>query len=171
KGEMCQALAKDNRIDLPPITMSCDSPHRQQPIQCGYCSSCILRKQSLAASKIEDKTRYIVPHGKRPKKDPTLHFRNMLAQVRTFHNLLTTSNDIDIQWETLTTKFPVLDDIVDRTAETENLSIPERRNMRSSLLKLYQTYISEWNMVKSIIERDFLDQDVAKIQQTFTVKS
>ncbi|MEM1173118.1 MAG: 7-cyano-7-deazaguanine synthase, partial [Cyanobacteria bacterium P01_H01_bin.35] len=46
KGEMCQALAKDNRIDLPPITMSCDSPHRQQPIQCGYCSSCILRKQS-----------------------------------------------------------------------------------------------------------------------------
>ncbi len=168
KGEMCQALAKDNRIDLPPITMSCDSPHRQQPIQCGYCSSCILRKQSLAASKIEDKTRYIVPHGERPKEDPTLYFRHMVAQVRTFQDLLTTSNEIDIQWQTLTREFPVLDDIVDRTTETENLSIAD---MQSSLIKLFQTYVSEWNMVKSIIERDFLDRDVAKIQQTFTVKS
>ncbi len=168
KGEMCQALAKDNRIDLPPITMSCDSPHRQQPIQCGYCSSCILRKQSLAASKIEDKTRYVVPHGKRPKEDPTLYFRHMVAQVRTFDNLLSNSNEIDIQWETLTREFPVLDDIVDRTAEIESLSITD---MQSSLLNLYQTYVSEWNMVKSIIERDLLDRDFAKIQQTFTVKS
>jgi len=123
---------------------------------------CILRKQSLAASKIEDKTRYIVPHGKRPKADPTLHFRHMLAQVRTFDDLLTTSNEIDIQWETMTRGFPILDDIVDRTAEIENISITD---MQSSLLNLYQTYVSEWNIVvKSIIERDFLDLDLAKIQ-------
>lgn len=170
KGEMCQALAKDGRIDLVSGTKSCDSPHRKhhQPIQCGYCSSCILRKQALAASKIEDKTRYVVPHGKRPKEDSSLYFRNMLAQVRTFQDLLTTSNDIYIQWETLTREFPTLDDIVDRTARTESLSITD---MQSNLLKLYRNYVSEWNMVESLIERDFLDRDFVKIRQTLTTKS
>jgi hypothetical protein len=53
KAEMCQQLAEDERYDLPALTVSCDSPHRKQPIQCGYCSSCILRKQALAASGID----------------------------------------------------------------------------------------------------------------------
>lgn len=114
--------------------------------------------------KIEDKTRYVVPHGKRPKADPTLYFRNMVAQVRTFHDLLTTSNKIHIQWETLTREFPILDDIVDRTAETENLSPADMQNL---LLKLYQTDISEWNMVKSRIESDFLDRHISDIQKIF----
>lgn len=43
--------------------------------------------------------------------------------------------------------------------------------MQNSLLKLYQTYVSEWNMVESVIERDFLDRDITKIQQTLITQS
>ncbi|EDX75939.1 hypothetical protein MC7420_5373 [Coleofasciculus chthonoplastes PCC 7420] len=154
KAEMCRALAEDGRSDLPPLTKSCDSPHRQpqQPIQCGYCSSCILRKQALAASKIEDRTRYVVPHGNRPAKDPSLHLRNMLVQVCTFRRLLSASD----QWEALTREFLQLDDIVDRSAAAENL-LPA--DMQSRLIKLYQTYVAEWDTVESRIAAEILDQD------------
>jgi hypothetical protein len=158
KAEMCKAMAEDRRSDLPPLTMSCDSPHRQseQPIQCGYCSSCILRKQALAASKIEDRTRYVVPHGDRPAGDPSLHLRHMLAQVCTFRRLLGASDNHNFQWEALTRKFLRLDDIVDRSAVAENLLPAE---MQSRLIKLYRTYVAEWDTVESRIAAEFLDQD------------
>ena len=152
KAKMCKALAEDGRSDLPLLTMSCDSPHREQPIQCGYCSSCILRKQALAASKIEDRTRYVVPHGNRPTTDPSLHLRSMLMQVCTFRRLLDASD----QWEALTREFLQLDDIVDRSAAVENL-LPA--DMQSRLIKLYQTYVAEWDTVKSRIADEILDQD------------
>ncbi len=152
KAEMCKALAKNGREDLPPFTMSCDSPHRQKPVQCGYCSSCILRRQSLAASSIKDRTRYVVLHGKRPEKDPSLCFLNMQAQVRTLDSLFTVS---DTTWKNLTKKFPDLDDIVDRTALAENL-LPA--DMRIRLIQLYQNYVSEWNAVESQIVEGLLNK-------------
>jgi 7-cyano-7-deazaguanine synthase in queuosine biosynthesis len=158
KAKMCKALAEDGRSDLPPLTMSCDSPHRQfqQPIQCGYCSSCILRKQALAASKIEDRTRYVVPHGNYPAGDPSLHLRHMFAQVCTFRRLLGASDNPNFQWEALTRKFLRLDDIVDRSAAAENL-LPA--DMQNRLIKLYQTYVAEWDTVESRIAAEFLDKD------------
>jgi len=155
KAEMCQQLAKDMKYDLPALTISCDSPHRKQPIQCGYCSSCILRKQALAASRIEDRTDYIVPHGARPVGDIKLYLQNMLTQVSTFKGLLNCSEDAVSQWESLTRRFPDLDDIVDRTHEIESLTPPD---MRKSLIRLYQTYVLEWDAVEPQISRDFLSQ-------------
>jgi hypothetical protein len=154
---MCQQLAKDTEHNLPTLTISCDSPHRkqQQPIQCGYCSSCILRKQALAASRMEDHTHYIVPHGIRPVGDTRLHFLNMLAQVSTLKELLNYSEDAGYQWESLTRRFPEFDDIVDRTHEVEGLTSAE---MRKCLIRLYQTYASEWDTVEPQISEDFLNQ-------------
>lgn len=142
KAQMCQALAADGRSDLTSKTKSCDRPHHQQPIQCGYCSSCILRRQALAASQIKDKTRYVILHGKQPATDPRVYFRHMLAQVHTLKSLLNASDSPALQWESLAYKFPVLDEIVDRCSPIENLSIPD---IRSRLLQLYRTYITEWN--------------------------
>ncbi|NJL00570.1 MAG: hypothetical protein HC910_08375 [Spirulinaceae cyanobacterium SM2_1_0] len=155
KAEMCQQLSEDARHDLPPLTKSCDSPHRKQPIQCGYCSSCILRKQALAASQIEDRTHYIVPHGIRPVGDIRLHRQNMLAQVSTLKRLLNYSEDAIPRWESLTRRFPDLDDIVDRTHGMESLTPPE---MRKNLIRLYQTYVLEWDAVEPQISRAFLSQ-------------
>lgn len=155
KAEMCKALAEDGRSDLPPLTKSCDSPHRQQPIQCGYCSSCLLRRQALAAADIEDGTRYVILHGKRRPVNSSRHFCAMLAQVRTLRNLLDTSNEVNLQWEALTRKFPELDDIVDRSAVAESL-LPA--DMRGRLIQLYRTYVSEWDAVESQIAVGLLNK-------------
>jgi 7-cyano-7-deazaguanine synthase in queuosine biosynthesis len=155
KAEMCKALAEDGRHDLPSLTMSCDSPHRQQPIQCGYCSSCILRKQALAASTIEDQTHYIVPHGRKPVGDTSLYLQHMLAQVSTLRGLLNVSDTPHLQWESLTQRFLELDDIVDRTAMVENFLSAD---MQLHLIRLYQTYVAEWDAVEPHISIDLLNQ-------------
>lgn len=155
KTEMCKALAEDGRGDLPPLTSSCDSPHRQQPIQCGYCSSCLLRRQALAAADIEDGTYYVLLHGKHRPVDSNRYFCAMLAQVCTFRNLLNTSNESNFQWEALTRKFPELDDIVDRSAVAEKL-LPS--DMQNRLIQLYRTYVSEWNAVESHIAAGLLNK-------------
>jgi 7-cyano-7-deazaguanine synthase in queuosine biosynthesis len=155
KAEMCKVLAEGGRDDLPPLTKSCDSPHRQQPIQCGYCSSCILRKQALAASRMEDKTQYIVPHGRKPTGDTSLYLQHMLAQVSTLRDLLNVSDDPNLQWESLTRRFLDLDDIVDRTAMAETL-LPA--DMRKHLIRLYQAYVTEWDAVEPHISVDLLNQ-------------
>lgn len=149
KAEMCRKLFEDGRLDLPPVTKSCDSPHRNKikiP-QCGYCSSCLLRRQSLAAAKLKDITRYLILHGNyQPATDPSISLRNMLAQVDTLQNLLNTSDQSEIQWRNLAYKFPDLDDIVDNCSMVEKLTISE---MKIKLIRLYQNYVSEWNTVKS----------------------
>jgi len=155
KAEMCKILSEDGRDDLPPLTKSCDSPHRQQPTQCGYCSSCILRKQSLAASRMEDKTRYIVPHGKKPAGDTGLYLQHMLAQVSILRGLLDVSDDLNLQWESLARRFPNLDDIVDRTSTAEIL-LPA--DMQKHLIRLYQAYVTEWDAVEPHISVDLLNQ-------------
>ncbi|MBE9112912.1 7-cyano-7-deazaguanine synthase [Nodosilinea sp. LEGE 07298] len=165
KAEMCKQLAEDANCDLPSLTTSCDSPHRKQPIQCGYCSSCILRKQSLAASRLKDQTRYIVPHGARPAGDIRLYLQHMLAQVSTLKGLLNYSENATFQWKSLTKRFPELDDIVDRTHEVEGLTSLE---MRKRLIGLYQTYISEWDTVEPQISGDFLNKmSVQQVSQDF----
>jgi hypothetical protein len=155
KAEMCQQLAEDARYDLPALTVSCDSPHRKQPIQCGYCSSCILRKQALATSGIIDQTNYIVPHGDPPASDPRLFLENMLVQVSIIKKLLNHSENSVSQWGSLTRRFPELDDIVDRTYDVEGLTLPE---MRKHLINLYQTYVSEWDIVEPQISMNFSNQ-------------
>lgn len=165
KAEMCQQLAEDAKCELPSLTISCDSPHRKQPIQCGYCSSCILRKQSLAASRLKDQTHYIVPHGTRPVSDIMLYLQHMLAQVSTLKGLLKCSENDAAQWKSLTKRFPELDDIVDRTHEVESLTPLE---MRRCLIELYQTYVSEWDTVEPQISGDFLNKmSVQQVSQDF----
>ncbi|MDJ0678073.1 MAG: hypothetical protein QNJ36_22265 [Calothrix sp. MO_167.B42] len=80
-------------------------------------------------------------------------FLNMQAQVRTLDSLLGIS---DQPWETLTKKFPILDDIVDQTAVAENL-LPG--DMRNRLIQLYQSYVSEWDAVESQIAEGLLNKE------------
>ena len=138
---------KDGRSDLSQLTKSCDSPHRKTIDQCGYCSSCLLRRQAFAASKLEDKTRYLILHGNyKPAADPSISLRHMLAQVDTLQGLLNPSDQLEIQWKNLACKFPVLDDIVDNCSIVEKLTTSD---MKSKLIRLYQNYVTEWNDVKS----------------------
>jgi hypothetical protein len=156
KSQMCQILAEDVTGKLSSLTKSCDSPHRRNPSQCGYCSSCLLRRQALAAAKIEDRTRYVILHGShQPVADPSVSLRHMLAQVDTLRYLLNKSNSHELQWEALTRKFPILDDIVDKCYALEKLTIPD---MQSKLIRLYQNYVTEWDEVKSQLSIDLISR-------------
>ncbi len=112
-------------------------------------------KQALAASTTEDQTRYIVPHGRQPAKDTSLYLQHMLAQVSPLRGLLNVSDDSNLQWESLTQRFPELDDIVDRIAMAENLPLID---MQKHLIRLYQSYVAEWDAVKPRISVDLLNQ-------------
>ena len=157
KAQMCKALAEDDRNNLVSLTVSCDSPHRKKQIfQCGYCSSCLLRRQAIAASNMNDQTRYVVLHGEKPAGDPSLYLQNMLEQVTMLKKLLNNSTNPNLQWQNLTKRFLELEDIVDQSSESENL-LPFQ--MQQRLIQLYQTYLSEWDAVEPQISVGMLDQE------------
>lgn len=146
KAQMCKKLSEDERIDLLSITKSCDSPHRNKIDQCGYCSSCLLRRQAIAAAKLEDRTKYLILHtNTRPAEDPSLSLRHMLFQVETLRSIIYTSEPPETKWEQITREFPMLDDIVDNCSKSEELTISD---MRKRLILLYQNYVTEWDTVK-----------------------
>lgn len=88
-------------------------------------------------------------------KEPSLYFLNMLVQVRTLRSQLNVSDEPSLQWEALTRKFIELDDIVDRCAAAESL-LPA--DMQGRLIRLYQTYVSQWDAVESHISDRLLNK-------------
>jgi 7-cyano-7-deazaguanine synthase in queuosine biosynthesis len=156
KAEMCRTLAEDGRTDLPALTKSCDSPHRKKNSQCGYCSSCLLRRQALAATPMQDGTRYVVFPEYENKR---LFLDHMLKQVSTLRNSMTANQSTNFPWPSLAQTFPELDDIVDQTAIMERL---EPIAMQNRLVNLYQNYIAEWSMVESQVSAQLFHQSNEK---------
>ncbi|MFO8040228.1 MAG: 7-cyano-7-deazaguanine synthase [Sodalinema sp.] len=152
KAQMCQSLARNKKADLSALTQSCDRPHRRKPVQCGYCSSCILRRQAILASNLNDKNHYIVPHAKQGTNEDCIFLDNMWIQVNTLREIFKESKTRQSQWISLTKNFPVLDDIVDQTATMEGITEEE---FRINLIKLFQAYINEWGHVEFHLWRDF----------------
>jgi 7-cyano-7-deazaguanine synthase in queuosine biosynthesis len=156
KAQMLAALVKDKRTDLPPLTTSCDSRYREWPYECGYCSSCLLRRQALIAAELGDLTKYMVPHGLSLRKDPSTHLRAMLVQVERFEKIFKKYKTPDTQWVALVHEYPELDDIVDRTTNIEALSTDD---MRQRLINLYQRYSQEWVTARPILSDDVFNWD------------
>ena len=155
-------LLLSRNTELTALTSSCDRPHRkpQQPVQCGYCSSCILRKQALAASQLADKSHYLVPHGNTPAKDTKIYLTSMLALVSTLRERLKASDQAADQWKSLTQRFPELNDIVDRTHTEENLTPQE---IKCQLVRLFQAYVFEWDEVEPTLLQHFGKQQGASL--------
>jgi hypothetical protein len=153
KAEMCKELAKDGQDDLVSSTKSCDSPHRQHPMQCGYCSSCILRRQAILASGLTDNTQYVVSHGERKTKNIDSHLKSMLDQISTLKSHLESTNSPDIKWQKLTRRFTELDDVTDGLEIIDDL--PSAK-IREDLMRLYQAYVSEWDSIGQHIQSDLL---------------
>ncbi len=139
KAEMLSGLAADGGSDVVALTSSCDSPHRSVPSQCGYCSSCVLRRQSLAAAGLPDDTRYVVPHGDPPKGDPLAYVRLASAQAERLGALA------EGGWEPLAREHPVLDDVVDRCAGDEG---PDPSVFRSRLVRLLSRHADDWDAAR-----------------------
>lgn len=145
KAQMCAEPLFNSASDAAFSTISCDSRHRKRPIQCGYCSSCLLRRQAIAAIGIADETGYQIMNRERKTSDCSYYYA-MIAQVETIRELLSSRES----WKRMSQKYTVLEDIVERLGEDKDM-------MKKQMLQLYQNYVIEWDKVKHIIEREFLE--------------
>jgi len=154
KAQMLLPMAEDGRAGLVANTESCDSYQRKRPGQCGYCSSCLLRRQAVLASGLKDYTKYVIPDGDPPKRDPSTPIRAMLNQVEVFRSAFGGATPSADSWEKLTRFYPALDDIVDRSASYRGLTAG---GMRQRIIEMYLSYVREWDLTRDQLVKGVLD--------------
>jgi 7-cyano-7-deazaguanine synthase in queuosine biosynthesis len=145
KAQMCASLQPVGLADLVRDTVSCGGfPQRvaNQP-QCGYCTSCILRRQSLHAAGLGD---YDATAGYRHdvlnrRVAFTLNqmygLQAMLDQVEKLARCLAS----DDPWGALVVSFPQLASAQAALTVREGLN-PEE--VRTGFIQMYRAYVQEW---------------------------
>ncbi len=146
KAEMCNDPLQMGAAKYMFSTISCDSRHRKQPIQCGYCSSCLLRRQAIAFHGVTDQTRYQILEGTTRKRrvDDGTHYYAMLKQVDTMRALLSAEDS----WQSMSKHYGNLVDIVEKVGEHQTVT-------QDQILRLYRKYVQEWDRVRDIIGQGF----------------
>lgn len=150
KAQMCRSLKEYGCADVIGQTVSCDGLHRQKPLQCGYCSSCLLRRQSLEAADINDPTEYVITEGHVANENVDLHFKAMLEQVRTLTRLKrnTNSGSFSSKWIRFASQYPILDEVADNISKSFDMAEKEARR---KIIAMYERYVSEWLRTESQI--------------------
>lgn len=155
KGEVVAKIASSNLRGLISQTRSCDSVRRQtgELLQCGCCSSCLLRREALAAIRAVDETPYLVTKEYRAGKLPEVNYgdfmRAMLTQVNTFDNLLRDSDP----WSKMEKEYTDLNDVADWL----NPIPSDNPVSRTQLIDLFCRYTSEWKQVWESLAPGLLD--------------
>jgi 7-cyano-7-deazaguanine synthase in queuosine biosynthesis len=146
KAEMCAFLRETAAEELVYQTSSCDSRQRKphQPPQCGRCSSCLLRRQALAAAGIPDRTCYCWSDFAALGDDTA--FEAMHFQVATLRGLLSS----DMPWIQLRTQFPALGTVADLWG---HWSGEVRETVADRLVRLYRQYVHEWDVAMPPLAR------------------
>lgn len=143
KAEMCGHRDVKRLEKYINTTFSCDGfPIRKkgQP-QCGLCTSCLLRRQSLESaglSKFDVSSEYLRDWQSFPVDRVKL--RPLLAMEWQFHVIeacLAAKNP----WQTLIKKFPSLMEVV---SEIFLATGSEPEQLKTGILRLYSQYVSEW---------------------------
>jgi hypothetical protein len=155
KGQMCEILNDEaaTYLQFVPNTVSCDGLLRERPRQCGVCSSCLLRRQSLAAARIIDQTKYhVLAH-----LDYVSTTDEQITKAHGSHYLLAMEHQVNLlakllaspyaseAWNALSDEYPVLQTVVDQTSAAAERA---DRITEAHLLQLYRRYVGEWNSVK-----------------------
>lgn len=145
KAEMCRAVPTAGLAELVRDTVSCDGfPQRVvgHP-QCGYCTSCVLRRESLHAAGLGQ---FDVPSGYRHDvlngaSTLTLNqiygLEAMLDQVEKLSRCLRSERP----WQALAASFPQIAAVQAALTEHEGAS-PEE--VRTRLIRMYRAYVQEW---------------------------
>ena len=145
KAQMCKALAGDELAAVVSHTVSCDGfPQRirNQPSQCGHCTSCILRRQSLRASGLErydQGYRYDVLMGEpKPAQRYLYGLEAMRGQIHKISSCLASGDP----WRALRASFP---ELARTHAElVARGSMGGYSEISGRLVELYRTYVWEW---------------------------
>lgn len=151
KSQMIDGLVKADRKDLIPLSSSCDRIHRLEEgvTQCGTCTSCILRRQSLVAAGVDDSTNYDSNYIN--KSNP--HFIAMQFQVNRIRSLLEETDP----WAHLSSEYHELDDIADHISLQSGTEISF---LRKQILQLYSKYTDEWKGFEEFIEKSAISDVV-----------
>lgn len=146
KAELCGYLPLVRLATLIPETVSCDGFAQRvaaQP-QCGYCTSCILRRQSLHAANLG---RFDASAGYRydllsDQTELTLKraygLHAMLAQVETLKRCVSA----EYPWQALIVAFPELVRVQAAIAMHHGL---DQHEFAEKIVRMYRTYVKEWD--------------------------
>ena len=145
KAEMCRHLNSTNLADIIADTVSCDSyPIRvpDQP-QCGFCTSCILRRMSIHAANLG---RYDLAHGYRHdilNSEPTLDQSQIYELSTTAYQAYKIKKFLASEdpWKSLTSEFPKL--VVTLAELTFHKGLAHKAAVKG-FLGLFRSYVSEW---------------------------
>ena len=153
KAEMCKSLKRAGLADTVQHTVSCDSfPLRLpgKPSQCGYCTSCLLRRQALfVAGHEEQDPGHMYLHDvltRREEVDPKKLFEIEIMKEQVYK--LARCLDTDEPWNSLTISFPELFRTHAELVERYNLNADETR---ARFVQLYRTYVQEWKSLPGIL--------------------
>lgn len=146
-------------------TVSCDGLYRQAPMQCGYCSSCLLRRQAFAAAQIRDESGYVVNGRGCRDRSQRKYLRAILHQASQLSEMLGGANgkaplSLRESWSRLSSQYLTLPDIVDRTADLEGMSAPE---MKQRIITMYRRYAEEWSRVEDELTQELMPDPVAEV--------
>lgn len=144
KAEMCATLQQFPHIISE--TISCDQLHREKYIQCGYCSSCILRRQAILAAGIKDQTKYLIPHGMEPHAKHLDYWNLMTGQIHILDKALNTPEPFFHLGRSYPSDLP---DVVNCMAHRANQS---SNTIEDQLVKLYRTYVQEWQTLTPTLQ-------------------
>jgi 7-cyano-7-deazaguanine synthase in queuosine biosynthesis len=151
KSEMCNALQSYPPDILNSVT-TCDRRQRSDFHECGWCSSCLLRRQALWIAEISDPTHYHVPHGLSqgaellPEK--LQYYYAMDKQVCWLEEVLTLSDP----WKTLFNSSINTLSFVNHYADWKK--IPES-DIRSQVIDLYRRHVKEWKLFKPVLRESW----------------
>ena len=146
KAQMIRALAPSGMADLARETVSCDSfPLRVDGHpQCGYCTSCILRRQALFSGGLSgrdlgrDYQYDVLTDGHMLDGERRFGLGEMREQARTIRLCLSAAEP----WRALTAQYPELA----RTAlEMESGGGVSPGDAAAGIVRLYQNYVREWD--------------------------
>ena len=146
KAEICRSLLPSGFADAVGDTISCDSfPMRipNQAPQCGYCTSCVLRRQALYAAGLG---KYDPARGYRHDiragrnaigKHQIYGLEAMRGQVAKLERALASRDP----WRSLISSYP---ELCRTGAELGSHLGLEAGRINASLVRLFQAYVCEW---------------------------
>ncbi len=144
KAEMCRHPAVQSLREHIDLTFSCDAYPVQVSgkAQCGYCTSCLLRRQALEAAGLSasDRAGYLRNLcSLNPLKEHHLTWlRAMEWQYWRLSNALAQQDS----WRALSQEFVELRQLV---ASVGRLPTADSIDWRNTIIRLYSNYVAEWS--------------------------
>lgn len=167
KAQMCEVFhwVPERIRKAIPATVSCDRPQRRpgQRLQCGHCSSCLLRHMGLIVSGIGDYTLY-----NHPLLQPTpsrSHYWAMSQQVETLRASLENTGvgnnenryvraSVPAGWDRLALEYAdTLPDLANSLAASSGSDIS---SIQQQIVCLYRKHIWEWDYLQREVEASML---------------